>query len=117
MKISSYIDLDYIFTDIDLSDKNEIIREIIKKIGEKENKILEDNKKIENEILKKEEDISKLFRIDVNHTTIGTKKEAGTGLGLIICKEFAEIQGGRLFIESSPGKGSTIGFSIKLNPN
>ena len=45
MKISSYIDLDYIFTDIDLSDKNEIIREIIKKIGEKENKILEDNKK------------------------------------------------------------------------
>lgn len=58
MKISSYIDLDYIFTDIDLSDKNEIIREIIKKIGEKENKILEDNKKIENEIIKKEEDIS-----------------------------------------------------------
>lgn len=58
MKISSYIDLDYIFTDIDLSDKNEIIREVIKKIGEKENKILEDNKKIENEIIKKEEDIS-----------------------------------------------------------
>ena len=58
MKISSYIDLDYIFTDIDLSDKNEIIREIIKKIGEKENKILEENKKIENEIIKKEEDIS-----------------------------------------------------------
>ena len=58
MKISSYIDLDYIVTDIDLSDKNEIIREIIKKIGEKENKILEDNKKIENEIIKKEEDIS-----------------------------------------------------------
>ena len=58
MKISSYIDLDYIFTDIDLSDKNELIRAIRKKIGEKENKILEDNKKIENEIIKKEEDIS-----------------------------------------------------------
>ncbi len=60
----------------------------------------------------KESDLSKLFRIDVNHTTIGTKKEVGTGLGLILCKEFAERHGGKIEIESSPGKGSTFVVSI-----
>ncbi len=61
-----------------------------------------------------EKDISKLFRIDVNHTTIGTKKEVGTGLGLILCKEFAERHGGRIEIESSPGKGSTFKVFIPI---
>ncbi len=61
-----------------------------------------------------EKDISKLFRIDVNHTTIGTKKEVGTGLGLILCKEFAERHGGRILIESSPGKGSTFKVFIPI---
>ncbi len=62
----------------------------------------------------KEEDKLKLFRIDVNHTTIGTKKESGTGLGLILCKEFAERHGGKIEVESKLGKGST--FTILL-PN
>ncbi len=60
----------------------------------------------------KEEDISKLFRIDVNHTTIGTKKEAGTGLGLIICKEFTERHGGTINVDSKPGNGSTFTIVI-----
>lgn len=60
-----------------------------------------------------DETINNLFRIDKNVTTKGTAGEKGTGLGLIICKEFVEKLGGRIWIESLLGKGST--FWISLN--
>ncbi|MBS3807797.1 MAG: PAS domain-containing sensor histidine kinase [Bacteroidales bacterium] len=60
----------------------------------------------------KKEDLDKLFRIDVAHSTSGTQKESGTGLGLLLCKEFAEMNGGRIWAESTPGKGSTFSFTI-----
>lgn len=60
----------------------------------------------------KPEDIDKLFRIDVSHTTIGTGEEKGTGLGLILCKDFVEKNGGTLWVESEIGKGSR--FCIRL---
>ncbi|GAB1372738.1 hypothetical protein MASR1M45_28010 [Candidatus Kapaibacterium sp.] len=56
--------------------------------------------------------IDKLFRIDVNVTTLGTSKEKGTGLGLILCKEFVERHGGNIWAESKPGEGSK--FKIRL---
>jgi PAS domain S-box-containing protein len=59
-----------------------------------------------------EESISKLFRIDQNHSTLGTEKEKGTGLGLLLCKEFVEKHGGRIWVESSQGKGSKFSFTI-----
>jgi predicted ATPase/signal transduction histidine kinase len=56
--------------------------------------------------------IDKLFQIDQNITTSGTQKEQGTGLGLILCKEFVEKHGGEISVESEPGKGSTFYFNI-----
>ena len=58
------------------------------------------------------QNISKLFRIDVNYFTRGTDNEEGTGLGLILCKEFIEKNKGKIWVESVPGKGSTFSFSL-----
>jgi PAS domain S-box-containing protein len=56
--------------------------------------------------------IEKLFRIDENHSTLGTQSEKGTGLGLILCKEFVEKHRGQIGVESEPGQGSTFWFTI-----
>jgi PAS domain S-box-containing protein len=58
------------------------------------------------------EDISKLFRDDLRFSTSGTKKEEGSGLGLILCKEIIEKHGGRISVESKAGEGSTFTFTI-----
>ena len=59
------------------------------------------------------ETIANLFRIDVqNKSEIGTRGEKGSGLGLILCKEFVEKHKGKIWVESEQGKGSSVGFSI-----
>jgi signal transduction histidine kinase len=50
--------------------------------------------------------VEKLFRIDENISTNGTRGEKGTGLGLILCKEFIEKNGGEISVKSEVGKGS-----------
>lgn len=58
------------------------------------------------------ETIDKLFRIDVTVATAGTNDEKGTGLGLILCKEFIEKHGGKIWAESELGKGSKFKFDL-----
>ena len=56
--------------------------------------------------------IGKLFKIDQNLSTRGTHNELGTGLGLILCKEFVEKHGGKIWAESEVTKGSKFTFTI-----
>ncbi len=53
-----------------------------------------------------------LLRIDTHHTQVGTAGEKGTGLGLVLCKELIEKNGGQLWVESEIGKGSTFKFTL-----
>lgn len=61
------------------------------------------------------EEQKKLFRIDEQLTKSGTENETGTGLGLILCKEFIEMHRGYIWVESELGKGSCFKFSIPLS--
>lgn len=56
--------------------------------------------------------MEKIFYISAKHTTLGTNKEKGTGLGLILCREFVERNHGRLIVESEIGQGSTFKFTL-----
>ena len=57
-------------------------------------------------------DIDKIFRIDIKHSTSGTLGERGTGLGIILCKEFIEKNNGELMVESQPNEGSKFSFTL-----
>lgn len=58
------------------------------------------------------ENLEKLFKIGENISTKGTNMESGTGLGLIVCKEFVEMNGGKILVKSTIDQGST--FTVTL---
>ena len=61
-----------------------------------------------------EEDLPKLFRIDVKYKNSGTAGEEGTGLGLILCKDLIEKHGGGIRVESEVGEGSVFRFTLPV---
>lgn len=61
------------------------------------------------------ENITKLFRSDRHFSTRGTQNEKGTGLGLILCREFIDAHQGKIWVESEVGKGSEFKFSIPVD--
>lgn len=62
-----------------------------------------------------EENQAKLLHADTHFSTFGTNNEEGSGLGLLLCQDFAVKNGGRLWFESIWGVGSTFSFSIPKN--
>ena len=59
--------------------------------------------------------LEKLFKIEETFTTAGTGNEVGTGLGLVICKEFIETLGGTIAVESRIGKGTSFYVTIQAS--
>jgi PAS domain S-box-containing protein len=56
--------------------------------------------------------LSKIFKVDVQYSRKGTAEESGTGLGLILCKEFVEKNNGKIFVQSVEGEGSIFYFTL-----
>ncbi|MBS1233693.1 MAG: histidine kinase [Bacteroidetes bacterium] len=63
------------------------------------------------------DDQKKLFDPRFHFTTYGTNNEKGSGLGLQLCKEFIEMNGGFIGVHSEPGKGSTFFFTLPVLPS
>lgn len=57
--------------------------------------------------------IPQLFSISSNYTTLGTQKEKGTGLGLVLCKEFIDSNNGLIEVDSDLGKGTTFSLTFQ----
>ncbi len=64
-----------------------------------------------------EENLNKLFSLQNSVSTAGTKQESGTGLGLILCREFVEKHSGKIWVESTVNVGTTFHFTIPLRTN
>ena len=62
-----------------------------------------------------EPSLKRIFDQDQPVKTLGTNKESGSGLGLILCKDFVEKNGGKIWVESEKGKGSTFSFTVPVN--
>ncbi len=73
-------------------------------------------KVIDNGVGMTQDVLDMLFRIDSHYTTSGTNNERGTGLGLILCKEFITKHGGEIHAESHEGHGSTFIFTLPYGP-
>jgi signal transduction histidine kinase len=60
------------------------------------------------------EQVENLFKLDYKYSSLGTNNEKGSGLGMIICKEFIEKLGGSMTVESKKDHGTTISFNLPV---
>lgn len=114
-----------VFADKDMT--STIIRNLVSnalKYTNEDGKILISSKSLDNFFMVKITDngvgitkdrINKLFKIAETESTLGTQKEKGTGLGLILCKEFVEKNSGEIWVESKPNMGTTFSFTLPIN--
>ncbi len=115
--------------DIVFADRNmlqTVLRNLVSnsiKFSHSNSKIIISSRKVENEIeitIKdfgvgiSKENLDNLFRIDTQVSTKGTQNEIGTGLGLILCKEMIELNGGKIWAESEIYKGSRFYFTLPV---
>jgi len=112
----------FIFADQNML--NSILRNLITnaiKFSGKDDKIILEVEELEKEVAIHVSDtgigmgkatLEKLFKIGENNKSEGTAHEPGTGLGLILCKEFIEKHKGRIWVESEKGKGSRFSFTM-----
>ncbi len=56
--------------------------------------------------------VKKLFQIEEKHKSVGTAGESGTGLGLVLCKEFVDKNGGEIWCNTKEGSGTEFHFTI-----
>ena len=63
------------------------------------------------------EQLAALFRIDRRVKSLGTAGETGSGLGLPLCKDLVEQQGGRIDVKSEPGRGTTFTCTVRAGRN
>ncbi|NJK98293.1 MAG: HAMP domain-containing histidine kinase [Bacteroidales bacterium] len=63
-----------------------------------------------------DEDMAKIFKIDEQFSNTGTQGEKGSGLGLLLCREMVQKNGGEIWVESIIGHGTTFSFTL-LNSN
>jgi signal transduction histidine kinase len=62
-----------------------------------------------------EDNLNKLFRLDSDYLSLGTAQEKGSGIGLLLCKEYIEKNNGKIWAESEEGKGSRFYFTLPKN--
>lgn len=124
--VVSELDLDNIFLEVDEfminSSLSNLISNAIKFTNKDGNILLTINKL--NEVIEfifeddgvgmKSEVVQNLFRLDIHNTSVGTEKEKGTGLGLILVKEFIEKNNGTISVESTENKGSKFILNFNL---
>ena len=61
-----------------------------------------------------QENQAKLMNPEIAYTTYGTKNEEGSGLGLLLCKDFITRNGGKIWFTSTEGAGSTFSIALPL---